>query len=150
MNAPTSGSLSHCVKEKAKAQRGKATCSGHPTCRWYKSIIDLSSRGPLALRLFLLNLSTWDQGAAETPAKSTNSSYLPPPLSSVCVSQPVSSCPVLTFAHLQQLPTRVPRNRCFLKVRSSLHISPPCVVYNWDLWLGSFVIPGGIFSEITR
>ena len=120
------------------------------TCRWYKSLIDFSSRGPLALCLFLLNLSIWDQGAAETPSKNTNSSYLPLSLSSVfflnqCLLDLSSLLP-----SLQQLPTWVPWNRCFLMGWSSLHIPPPCVMYNWDLWLGSFPIPGGIFREITR
>ena len=150
MNPTTSGTLSRCVKEKAETQRGKAICSGHTTCRWYKSLIDFSSRGPLALCLFLLNLSIWDQGAAETPSKNTNSSYLPLSLSSVfflnqCLLDLSSLLP-----SLQQLPTWVPWNRCFLMGWSSLHIPPPCVMYNWDLWLGSFPLPGGIFREITR
>ena len=42
---------SHCIKEKAEAQRGEAICSGHTTCRWYNK--DSDSGDPLALPLFL-------------------------------------------------------------------------------------------------
>ena len=41
---------SHCVKEKAKTQRGEATCSGHMNNRGYNE--DSSSGGLLILPLF--------------------------------------------------------------------------------------------------
>lgn len=103
------------------------------TCRWYKSIIDLSSRGPLALAssCSICPPETREQQRlllrAQTPLTcSLLLSHL-----SVFLNQclPVLSSLLPTYSNS---PPGSPETD-FLWADPST--SPPCVMYNWDLWL---------------